>query len=157
MQQHLPTHPHIQTVAAVCPFPSVEAAVTTTVEVLQAQIPVAKMEFLDEESLDAANRYFKLDYPVAPTLFLEFVGSPQSVEEQANAVSKCSQVAIRWTYISFFILPHIISNTRRASERQRMLLLCLGARPWSQVPAMEGQARVALCRASSGTRKEGIP
>ena len=93
VQQSPPTHTS-QTVAAVCPFPSVEAAVTTTVEVLQAQIPVAKIEFLDDQSLDAANRYSNLDYPIAPTLFLEFVGSPQSVEEQANTVSKYSQAAV---------------------------------------------------------------
>ena len=56
--------------------------------VLQAGIPVAKMEFLDELSMKATNQYHKLDLPVAPTLFLEFTGSPQSVEEQAVIVSK---------------------------------------------------------------------
>lgn len=84
-----PTHTH-QTVAAVCSFPTVEDAVNTTVEILQAGIPVCKIEFLDEISLAAANRFSKLDYPVAPTLFLEFIGSPQSVEEQASMASKHS-------------------------------------------------------------------
>ena len=71
-----------------CGFPSIESAVNTTVEVLQAGIPVARMEFLDELSLEAANRFSHLDYPVKPTLFLEFTGSPQSVEEQTEIVSK---------------------------------------------------------------------
>lgn len=79
---------HLQTVAAVCSFPTVKAAVATTVEVLQAGIPVARIEFLDELSVEAANKFSHLDLPVAPTLFLEFVGSPKSVEEQANVVSK---------------------------------------------------------------------
>ena len=57
-------------------------------EVLQAGIPVARIEFLDELSVDAANKFSHLDLSVAPTLFLEFVGSAQSVEEQANVVSK---------------------------------------------------------------------
>ena len=71
-----------------CSFPSIKSAIDTTVEVLQAGIPVARIEFLDDISVDAANRYSHLDLPVAPTLFLEFVGSPQSVEEQATTVSK---------------------------------------------------------------------
>ena len=62
----------------------------TTVEILQAGIPVCKIEFLDEISLEATNTFSKLDYPVAPTLFLEFIGSPQSVEEQASIASKLS-------------------------------------------------------------------
>ncbi len=59
----------------------------TTVEVLQAGIPVAKIEFLDDVSVHAGNAYFNLDFPVKPTLFLEFVGSHQYVEEQASIVS----------------------------------------------------------------------
>ena len=69
-----------------CPFPSIEAAVNTTVQILQAGIPIAKIELLDETSIDAVNRFSKLDYAVAPTLFMEFTGSPQSVEEQANLI-----------------------------------------------------------------------
>ena len=65
-----------------------KSAVDTTVEVLQAGIPVARIEFLDELSVDAANKFSHLELSVAPTLFLEFVGSAQSVEEQANIVSK---------------------------------------------------------------------
>ena len=75
-----------QTVAAVCSFPSVEAAITTTVQVLQLGIPVGRIEFLDDISIDAANKFSHLDYPVCPTLFLEFIGSPQSVKEQAEIV-----------------------------------------------------------------------
>lgn len=65
-----------------------EDAVNTTVEILQAGIPVCKIEFLDEIALEAVNKFSKLDYPVAPTLFLEFVGSPQSVEEQTSMAGK---------------------------------------------------------------------
>ncbi|KAL5466820.1 hypothetical protein EMCRGX_G030971 [Ephydatia muelleri] len=71
-------------IAAVSSFPSVKAAIATTVEILQSSIPIARIEFLDELSMDAANRYSKLGFPVAPTLFLEFSGSPQSVAEQTE-------------------------------------------------------------------------
>ena len=76
-----------QVIAAVSSFPSVKAAIATTVEILQSSIPIARIEFLDELSMDAANRYSKLGFPVAPTLFLEFSGSPQSVAEQTEMAS----------------------------------------------------------------------
>ena len=78
----LPTRP--QTVAAVCSFPSVRAAVETTVTLLQAGLPLSKVEFLDELSMKAANEYFDLSYPVLPSLFMEFTGSAHSVVEQAD-------------------------------------------------------------------------
>ena len=36
--------------------------------------------------MDAINKYSSLDYPVQPTLFLEFHGTKASVEEQARLV-----------------------------------------------------------------------
>lgn len=70
------------TVAATCAFPSVQAAVDSTVQILQAAVPVARIEFLDEVMMDACNRHSKLNCPVAPTLFLEFHGSQQALAEQ---------------------------------------------------------------------------
>ena len=78
----------IQTTVLVCSFPTIESAVTSTVEMLQAGVPVARVEFLDDLSLEAANKYSHLSYPVMPTLFIELTGSPQSVEEQTEIVGK---------------------------------------------------------------------
>ncbi|KAG2469965.1 LDHD protein, partial [Polypterus senegalus] len=72
-------------VSAVCSFPSVQAAVDSTVQILQCGIPIARIEFLDDVMIDACNRYSKLTYPVTPTLFLEFHGSECSLEEQVTA------------------------------------------------------------------------
>src|SRR5690606_9038480 len=44
------------------------------------------MELLDALQMEACNRFSKLDYPVAPTIFFEFHGSPRGVEEQAETV-----------------------------------------------------------------------
>jgi D-lactate dehydrogenase (cytochrome) len=68
--------------AAVVAFPSVEAAVDATVAIIQAGVPIARVELLDEIQLDAVNKYSGFDYPVLPTLFMEFNGGPKSVEEQ---------------------------------------------------------------------------
>jgi D-lactate dehydrogenase (cytochrome) len=78
----------VQTVAAVCSFPDVSSAVSTSVHTLQAGIPIARVEFLDNVAMSACNRYSNLDYPVAPTLFLEFAGGEQEVENQARIVGE---------------------------------------------------------------------
>ena len=72
--------------AAVCSFPGIEGAVDTVIETIQMGIPVARIELLDELQMEACNRYSDLEYPVAPTLFLEFHGSEASVAEQAETV-----------------------------------------------------------------------
>jgi D-lactate dehydrogenase (cytochrome) len=73
--------------AAVCQFPNLAAAVETVSTVMQSGIPVARIELLDEDQMEACIRYSKLEGFVATTtLFLEFHGSPASVVEQAEAV-----------------------------------------------------------------------
>ncbi|XP_062968271.1 probable D-lactate dehydrogenase, mitochondrial isoform X4 [Cynocephalus volans] len=79
------------TVAATCAFPSVQAAVDSTVNILQAAVPVARIEFLDDVAMDACNRYSKLNCAVAPTLFLEFHGSEQALAEQLQRTEEITR------------------------------------------------------------------
>ncbi len=72
--------------AAVCSFPGMNAAIDTVIGTIQMGIPVARIELLDELQMKACNLYSDLDYPEAPTLFLEFHGSKASVAEQAETV-----------------------------------------------------------------------
>ncbi len=72
--------------AARCGFPSLEAAIETVIQVIQAGIPLGRIEFLDELQVTACNRYSKLDLPEMPTLFFEFQGSPASLAEQVEMV-----------------------------------------------------------------------
>ncbi len=70
--------------AAVCSFASVEDCVESVIEILQSGIPVARCELLDEATMRAVSQYARLSYDPAPTLFLEFHGTPASVAEQAG-------------------------------------------------------------------------
>ena len=74
--------------AAVCDFETLEGAVNTVIQTVQMGIPVARIEFLDEVQIDAINKYSKLDYPLKPTLFLEFHGTQNGVAEQASLVGE---------------------------------------------------------------------
>ncbi|WP_043364659.1 FAD-binding oxidoreductase [Belnapia sp. F-4-1] len=73
--------------AAVCQFPDLKSAVETTIATMQAGIPVARIELLDADQMQACISYSKLEgYRATPTLFLEFHGSPAAVQEQAETV-----------------------------------------------------------------------
>lgn len=70
--------------AAICSFSNVTEAVNAVIEVIQAGIPVARVELVDELAIRAINQYSKLSLIEKPTLFFEFVGSAQSLKEQAE-------------------------------------------------------------------------
>ena len=72
--------------AATCPFPSIEAATETAILVRQLGIPVARIELLDVQAVEAVNKYSNLDLAEQPTMFFEFHGSEAGVAEQAEAV-----------------------------------------------------------------------
>ena len=74
--------------AAVCSFDDIGGAVDTTILTIQSGIPIARIELLDDVQMGAINSYSKLDYPVKPTLFLEFHGSDAGVREQAEQVQE---------------------------------------------------------------------
>ncbi len=72
---------------AVAQFQELSGAVESVIVTMQSGIPVARIELLDTDMMEACIRYSKLDgYTPATTLFLEFHGSPAAVEEQAGAV-----------------------------------------------------------------------
>ncbi len=72
--------------AATCSFATLEGAVNSVIQTIQAGIPVARIELLDDVQADAINKYSKLDLPVQNMLMLEFHGSEAGVAEQAEMV-----------------------------------------------------------------------
>jgi D-lactate dehydrogenase (cytochrome) len=72
--------------AAVCSFPSIDAAVGAAIQIVQAGIPIARMELIDANTVRMVNAYSKLALREEPMLLMEFHGSSAGVREQAEAV-----------------------------------------------------------------------
>ncbi|MBU6498476.1 MAG: FAD-binding protein, partial [Rhodospirillales bacterium] len=73
--------------AAVCQFPSVEAALATVIDLLQAGVPIARVELANSLQMKMSIQYSKLEgLEALPTLLLEFHGSPAAVGEQVDMV-----------------------------------------------------------------------
>ena len=77
--------------AAVCSFPGIDGAAKTVIQTLQMGVPLARSELLCATTMGALNRYSKLGYREAPTLFLEFHGTEAAVVEQAKAVQEIAR------------------------------------------------------------------
>ena len=77
--------------AAVCHFPSIDAAVQTTIQLIQLGVPIARCELLDANAVRAVNRHSKLSLREAPMLLMEFHGSEHSVKEQAHTVQELAR------------------------------------------------------------------
>ncbi len=74
--------------AAICSFPSIEAAVRTTIEMIQLGVPIARVELIDVNTVRMVNAYAKLTLREEPMLLMEFHGSPAGVKEQAEVVQE---------------------------------------------------------------------
>ncbi len=74
--------------AAICSFPSIEAAVRTTIQVIQLGVPIARVELIDSNTVRMVNAHSKLGLREEPMLLMEFHGTPSSVKEQAETVQE---------------------------------------------------------------------
>jgi len=79
-----------QVAAATVQFPSVAAAVRTTIALVQCGVPIARCELLDVHAVRAVNAHDGLGLAEAPLLLLEFHGSASSVREQIETVQACA-------------------------------------------------------------------
>jgi D-lactate dehydrogenase (cytochrome) len=68
-----------------CNFPTVREACEAVIVTIQLGIPVARIELMNALQVRACNAYSGLSLPEAPSLFLEFHGSPASVKLQSEA------------------------------------------------------------------------
>ena len=72
--------------AAVCFFPTIDAAVRTAMQIIQIGVPIARCELLDANAIKAVNAHDKLGLKEQPMLLMEFHGSDAGVAEQAATV-----------------------------------------------------------------------
>ncbi len=80
-----------ETVASgICAFDTIEHMVEAVTMATQCEIPLARMELMDDVAIFAVNMYAGLENEVAPTLFLEFAGTPTSV---ADDIERFSDIA----------------------------------------------------------------
>ena len=74
--------------AAIVRFPSLSDGVTAATAIVRSGISIARCEFLDAKSIKNVNAHDGLNLSEMPTLFFEFHGSPQGVEEDAQSVKE---------------------------------------------------------------------
>jgi D-lactate dehydrogenase (cytochrome) len=70
--------------AARASFPSVQDAVSAVVGILQAGIPVARVELVDEPSMKQVNLFNDTNYKEQPTLFMEFHGNEAGLKQDVE-------------------------------------------------------------------------
>ncbi|QQK80085.1 FAD-binding protein [Salicibibacter cibi] len=62
-------------------FPTIDKAVEAVVSTLHAGVPIARCELVDEPSVKKANEFSDTNYPIQPTLFLEFHGNEAGLNQ----------------------------------------------------------------------------
>jgi D-lactate dehydrogenase (cytochrome) len=139
--------------AAVCGFASLEGAVTTAIETIQAGVPVARVELLDELQMRACIAFSELEgYAAAPTLFFEVHGTPAAVAEQAATVGGLAAAngggAFAWA-----TLPEDRNRLWRA--RHDVYYAALALRPGAQAIATDVCVPIsALAEVVAATRRD---
>jgi len=77
--------------AAICHFPTIDAAVKTTIAIIQLGVPIARCELLDANAVRYVNNHDKLSLRPEPMLLMEFHGSAAGVAEQAQTVQEVAR------------------------------------------------------------------
>ena len=115
--------------AAVCSFESIANAVDTVIQAIQIGVPLARVEFVDENGVRALNSHDKLTLPEKPLLLFEFHGSEQGVKEQAEVVQ---QIADEHGAIGFEWATRPEDRTRLWQARHNAYFALLQLRPGSR-------------------------
>ena len=145
--------------AAICSFPSIEAAVRTTIETIQMGVPIARCELIDVNSVRMVNRHSHLTLPESPMLLMEFHGSPTGVAEQAAVVEELA-AGNGGNGFEWATTPE--ERTRLWTARHNAYFAAVQSRPGCRVVATDTCvpiSRLADCLLDSVTEADasGIP
>jgi D-lactate dehydrogenase (cytochrome) len=145
--------------AAICSFPSIEAAVRTVIQTIQLGVPIARVELIDHNSVRMVNAYAKLGLREEPLLLMEFHGSPAGVKEQAETVQEIASEfggnAFEWA-----VTPE--ERTRLWTARHNAYFAAVQSRPGCRAISTDTCvpiSRLADCLLDSITETDasGIP
>ncbi|WP_367067012.1 FAD-linked oxidase C-terminal domain-containing protein [Oryzisolibacter sp. LB2S] len=112
--------------AAICSFPSIEAAVRTVIQTIQLGVPIARVELIDANSVRMVNAHSKLTLREEPLLLMEFHGSPAGVREQAETVQDIAQ---EWGGQAFEWASTPEERTRLWTARHNAYFAAVQSRP----------------------------
>ena len=112
--------------AAICSFPSIEAAVRAVIQTIQLGVPIARVELIDHNAVRMVNAYAKLGLREEPMLLMEFHGSPAGVKEQAETVQ---EIASEFGGTAFEWATTPEERTRLWTARHNAYFAALQSRP----------------------------
>ncbi|WP_205749145.1 FAD-binding oxidoreductase [Frigidibacter oleivorans] len=112
--------------AATCAFHDFARAVETVIATIQMGIPVARIEFLDEDVAAAFNAGSGADMPELPHLMVEFHGTPAGVKEQAE---RFGEIVAEMGGAHFTWADRPEDRNRLWKMRHGAYHACLGLRP----------------------------
>lgn len=69
-------------------FPSVHAACSAVIEILQRGTQLGAIELMDEEMVRAVNQYAGMNLPLKPTIFFKFTGTESHVNDDVRVVKE---------------------------------------------------------------------
>ncbi|MFZ4479359.1 MAG: FAD-binding oxidoreductase [Rhodoferax sp.] len=145
--------------AAICSFPSIEAAVRSTIQIIQLGIPIARVELIDGNTVRMVNSHSKLTLREEPLLLMEFHGSPASVKEQAEMVQEIAS-GFGGTAFEWATTPE--ERTRLWTARHNAYFAAIQSRPGCRAISTDTCvpiSRLADCLLDSVTEADasGIP
>ena len=116
--------------AAVCSFPSIEAAVRTVIQTIQLGVPIARVELIDGNTVRMVNVHSRLSLREEPMLLMEFHGSPAGVKEQAETVQ---EIAAEFGGQAFEWASTPEERTRLWTARHNAYFAAIQSRPGCRV------------------------
>ncbi|WP_350297280.1 FAD-linked oxidase C-terminal domain-containing protein [Limnohabitans sp. Rim8] len=145
--------------AAICSFPSIEAAVRAVIQTIQLGVPIARVELIDHNAVRMVNAYAKLGLREEPLLLMEFHGSPAGVKEQAETVQ---EIATEFGGNAFEWATTPEERTRLWTARHNAYFAALQSRPGCRAISTDTCvpiSRLADCLLDSivETEASGIP
>ncbi len=145
--------------AAICQFPSVDAAVRATIQIIQMGVPIARCELLDANAVRAVNKHDKLNLQESPMLLMEFHGSESGVKEQAETVQEIAK-EFGGTDFQWATTPE--ERTRLWTARHHAYFAAVQTRPGCRCQAGDvcvPISRLAECidAAMSDSEAHGVP